>query len=87
MKTRIILLALFCSTIAHAQSVIDQVFRTIVPETERAYSIQMIKTDKSLANRREVARYDVNGIKLTCPQKGVNIILYSDGTINKVIEK
>ena len=87
MKTRIILLALFCSTIAHAQSVIDQVFRTIVPETERAYSIQMIKTDKSLANRREVARYDVNGIKLTCPQKGVNIILYSDGTTNKVIEK
>ena len=37
MKTRIILLALFCSTIAHAQSIIDQVFKTIVPETERAY--------------------------------------------------
>ena len=50
-------------------------------------SIQMIKTDKSLANRKEVARYDVNGIKLTSPQKGVNIILYSDGTSNKVIEK
>ena len=37
MKIRIILLALFCTTIAHAQSVIDQVFKTIVPETERAY--------------------------------------------------
>ena len=37
MKTRIILSALFCSTISHAQSVIDQVFKTIVPETERAY--------------------------------------------------
>lgn len=37
MKTRIILLALFCSTIVHAQSIIDQVFKTIVPETERAY--------------------------------------------------
>ena len=50
-------------------------------------SIQMIKTDKSLANRKEVARYDHNGIKLSSPQKGVNIILYSDGTSNKVIEK
>ena len=37
MKIRIILSALFCSTISHAQSVIDQVFKTIVPETERAY--------------------------------------------------
>ena len=37
MKIRIILLALFCTTIAHAQSVIDQVFKTIVPETERAF--------------------------------------------------
>ena len=50
-------------------------------------AIQMIKTDKSLANRREVARYDANGVKLNSPQKGVNIILYSDGTSNKVIEK
>ena len=50
-------------------------------------SIQMIKTDKSLANRKEVARYDHNGIKLSSPQKGVNIILYSDGTSNKVVEK
>lgn len=50
-------------------------------------AIQMIKTDKSLANRKEVARYDTNGVKLNTPQKGVNIILYSDGTSNKVIEK
>lgn len=46
----------------------------------------MIKTDKLLANRKEIARYDVNGVKLTNPQKGINIILYSDGTSNKVIE-
>ena len=50
-------------------------------------AIEMVKTDKSLANRKEVARYDVNGNKLNSPQKGVNIILYSDGTTNKVIEK
>ena len=43
-------------------------------------SYQMVKADKSLANRKEVARYDLNGIKLSSPQKRVNIILYSDGT-------
>lgn len=53
----------------------------------KANAIQMVKADKSLANRKEVARYDHNGIKLSSPQKGVNIILYSDGTSNKVIEK
>lgn len=47
----------------------------------------MIKTDKSLDNRREIARYDVNGVKLTNPQKGVNIIFYSDGTSDEMIEK
>ena len=136
MKIRIILLALFCTTIAHAQSFIDQVFKTIVPETERAFynfqsvdgqtkilgygngisnvydekwntlefhnagqeelntgyyyltrSYQYDSNRKTLSNRREVARYDENGVKLNSPQKGVNIILYSDGTSNKVIEK
>ena len=136
MKIRIILLALFCTTIAHAQSVIDQVFKTIVLETERAFynfqsvdgqtkilgygngisnvydekwntlefhnagqeelntgyyyltrSYQYDSNRKTLSNRREVARYDANGVKLNSPQKGVNIILYSDGTSNKVIEK
>lgn len=136
MKIRIILLALFCTTIAHAQSVIDQVFKTIVPETERAFynfqsvdgqtkilgygngisnvydekwntlefhnagqeelntgyyyltrSYQYDSNRKTLSNRREIARYDANGVKLNSPQKGVNIILYSDGTSNKVIEK
>ena len=53
----------------------------------KANAIQMVKADKSLANRKEVARYDVNGNKLNSPQKGINIILYSDGTTNKVLEK
>ena len=50
-------------------------------------SYQMVKADKSLANRKEVARYDLNGITLSSPQKRVNIILYSDGKSNKMIEK
>lgn len=48
-------------------------------------SVQMIKSDKSFANRKEVARYDLNGTKLVAPQKGVNIILYSDGSSAKVV--
>ena len=50
-------------------------------------TIQMIKTDKSLDNIKEIARYDTNGVKLNTPQKGVNIILYSDCISDKVIEK
>ena len=35
----------------------------------------------------EVARYDLNGRKLAEPQKGINIIRYSDGTSRKVLVK
>ncbi len=33
----------------------------------------------------EIARYDVSGIRLQSPVKGVNIICYSDGSVRKVI--
>jgi hypothetical protein len=35
----------------------------------------------------EIARYDVNGRKLSAPQKGLNIIRMSDGTSKKVMIK
>ena len=35
----------------------------------------------------EIARYDVNGRKLSAPQKGINIIRYSDGSAKKIIVK
>jgi hypothetical protein len=41
-------------------------------------------TDESLI---EVARYNVNGQKIDAPQKGVNIIRYSDGTTKSVYVK
>ena len=38
MRTIIVtIVSLLSLSIAHAQSIIDQVFKTIVPETERAY--------------------------------------------------
>ena len=36
-------------------------------------------------NRREVARYTLDGQRITTPQKGVNIVRYSDGTVKKVV--
>jgi len=35
----------------------------------------------------EVARYDLNGRKISSPQKGINIIHLSDGTVKKVMVK
>ena len=35
----------------------------------------------------EVARYNMNGLLISSPQKGVNVIRYSDGTIKKVYVK
>ena len=36
-------------------------------------------------NRREVARYTLDGQRITTPQKGMNIVRYSDGTVKKVV--
>ena len=35
----------------------------------------------------EVARYDIQGRMISKPQKGINIIRFSDGTTRKVIVK
>jgi len=36
---------------------------------------------------KEIARYTIDGIKLSAPQKGVNIVIMSDGTTKKVFVK
>ena len=38
-------------------------------------------------NAIEVARYDIHGCRLSKPSRGVNIVIYSDGSIRKEIEK
>ena len=35
----------------------------------------------------EVARYDIQGRKIAGPQKGINVIRYSDGSTRKVLVK
>ena len=37
------------------------------------------------ADIKEVARYSLNGQRLTAPTGGLNIVKYSDGSVKKVV--
>lgn len=51
-------------------------------------SVQFIQSfTSSKEDKKEIGIYDINGIKLQQPQKGVNLIIYSDGSSKKVIVK
>ena len=39
------------------------------------------------ADVREVARYTIDGKRINQPQRGINIVKYSDGTVKKVVVK
>ena len=36
-------------------------------------------------NVKEVSRYSANGLRLSAPAKGLNIVKYSDGSVKKVV--
>ena len=55
-------------------------------KTESA-SQDVIDGIETISNITEVARYDLNGRKISSPQKGINIIRMSDGTVKKVMIK
>lgn len=44
-----------------------------------------ISSTDAAANRHEVARYTVDGRRINQPQKGLNIVKYSDGSVKKVV--
>lgn len=48
-------------------------------------AIESVATDS--VNATEVARYNTDGMLLAAPQKGINIVKYSDGTSKKVVVK
>lgn len=56
---------------------VEYFYSARVPE-----GIDEITIDKAVS---EVARYDVSGRKLSAPQKGINIVLYSDGSSRKIM--
>ena len=39
------------------------------------------------ADVREIARFTIDGKRINQPQRGINIVKYSDGTVKKVIVK
>ena len=44
-----------------------------------------ISSTDAAANRHEVARYTVDGRRINQPQKGLNIVKFSDGSVKKVV--
>ncbi len=42
-------------------------------------------TTAASSNEQEVARYTLDGKRIAIPQRGINIIRYSDGTVRKVL--
>lgn len=64
---------------------------SMLPDTEITvnfvYSSTSIDGIKNNADNKVVARYSINGQLLDAPQKGINILKYADGRIEKVIVK
>ena len=48
------------------------------------YSTTAISSANATAERVEVARFNLNGQRLSAPEKGINIVKYNDGTVEKV---
>ena len=46
-----------------------------------------INSVQSNSNATEVARYNVNGVRMSAPQKGLNIVKMADGTVKKIMVK
>ena len=46
-----------------------------------------ITDTQTFADIREIARYTIDGKRINQPQRGVNIVKYSDGTVKKVVVK
>ena len=53
---------------------------------ESIVEIEATGIDKTTTSTdvEEVARYSVNGQRLSAPTKGLNIVKYSDGSVKKV---
>ncbi len=50
----------------------------------KPYTATDIETPKATAERVEVARFNLTGRRLSAPEPGVNIVKYSDGSVEKV---
>ena len=53
----------------------------------KPYKTTGIATANATAERVEVARFNLKGQRLSAPERGINIVKYSDGTVEKVNER
>ncbi len=53
----------------------------------KPYNTTGIATANATAERVEVARFNLKGQRLSAPERGINIVKYSDGTVEKVNER
>ena len=70
--------------------VIDNTTHSIVNAARcvvKPYTATDIETPKATVERVEVARFNLKGQRLSAPEKGINIVKYSDGTVEKVNER
>ena len=64
-------------------------YPTILGIAKKGYMVPTgIGSVESEAGVREISGiYTINGVKLNAPQRGINIIKYTDGTAKKVMVK
>ena len=53
----------------------------------KPYNTTGLATPKAKAERVEVARFKLKGQRLSAAERGINIVKYSDGTVEKVNER
>lgn len=53
----------------------------------KPYNTTGLVTPKAKAERVEVARFNLKGQRLSAPERGINIVKYSDGTVEKKNER
>ena len=83
------------SAILHVPAASVEKYQTTVPWS--GFGTIVALTDEDIANAieevkasevtTEIARYDIHGRKLSTPQRGINIIRYSDGKTKRVVVK
>ncbi len=48
-----------------------------------ATATSIVPLSQNQSNITEVARYTIDGYRILTPQKGINIVKYSDGSVRK----
>ena len=73
--------------LANVCSDADNFQAAIVKSVKSVTQATGITGTQTSADVREIARFTIDGKRINQPQRGINIVKYSDGTVKKVIVK